>query len=57
MQWLEDLASDLRYAARAFRRNPGFAADRHLLPRARNRREYSDFQYHHQLSVQPAFLP
>jgi len=25
MQWLEDLASDLRYAARAFRRNPGFA--------------------------------
>src|SRR5580700_1227080 len=25
MQWLEDLASDPRYAARAFRRNPGFA--------------------------------
>jgi predicted permease len=25
MQWLEDLVSDLRYAARAFRRNPGFA--------------------------------
>src|SRR5438034_11368438 len=25
MQWLEDLCSDLRYAARAFRRNPGFA--------------------------------
>jgi putative ABC transport system permease protein len=25
MQWFEDLASDLRYAARAFRRNPGFA--------------------------------
>ena len=25
MQWLEDLASDLRYAARAFRRNPNFA--------------------------------
>ena len=25
MQWLEDLFSDLRYAARAFRRNPGFA--------------------------------
>jgi predicted permease len=25
MQWLEDLASDLRYAGRAFRRNPGFA--------------------------------
>jgi putative ABC transport system permease protein len=25
VQWLEDLASDLRYAARAFRRNPGFA--------------------------------
>jgi predicted permease len=25
MQWLEDLGSDLRYAARAFRRNPGFA--------------------------------
>jgi predicted permease len=25
MQWLEDLAADLRYAARAFRRNPGFA--------------------------------
>jgi predicted permease len=24
--WLEDLFSDLRYAARAFRRNPGFAA-------------------------------
>jgi predicted permease len=24
--WLEDLAADLRYAARAFRRNPGFAA-------------------------------
>src|SRR5580658_8474138 len=24
-EWLEDLASDLRYAARAFRRNPGFA--------------------------------
>jgi predicted permease len=24
--WLEDLAGDLRYAARAFRRNPGFAA-------------------------------
>jgi hypothetical protein len=23
--WLADLASDLRYAARAFRRNPGFA--------------------------------
>jgi predicted permease len=23
--WLEDLVSDLRYAARAFRRNPGFA--------------------------------
>jgi predicted permease len=23
--WLEDLAADLRYAARAFRRNPGFA--------------------------------
>jgi|SRR5271157_1252293 len=26
MPWLEDLAADLRYAARAFRRNPGFAA-------------------------------
>ncbi|MDQ2840105.1 MAG: ABC transporter permease [Acidobacteriota bacterium] len=26
IQWLEDLFSDLRYAARAFRRNPGFAA-------------------------------
>jgi predicted permease len=25
LQWLEDLASDLRYAARAFRRNPVFA--------------------------------
>ena len=25
MRWLEELASDLRYAARAFRRNPGFA--------------------------------
>ena len=25
MNWLADLASDLRYAARAFRRNPGFA--------------------------------
>ena len=25
MQWLEDLAADLRYAGRAFRRNPGFA--------------------------------
>src|SRR6266566_1828949 len=25
MQWLEDLVSDLRYATRAFRRNPGFA--------------------------------
>src|SRR5580693_3791097 len=25
MQWLEDLASDLRHAVRAFRRNPGFA--------------------------------
>ncbi len=25
IQWLEDLFSDLRYAARAFRRNPGFA--------------------------------
>src|ERR1700691_161561 len=25
LQWVEDLASDLRYAARAFRRNPGFA--------------------------------
>lgn len=25
MQWLEDLFSDLRYAARAFLRNPGFA--------------------------------
>ncbi len=25
MQWLEDLFSDLVYAARAFRRNPGFA--------------------------------
>ena len=25
MRWFEDLASDLRYAARAFRRNPGFA--------------------------------
>jgi putative ABC transport system permease protein len=25
MRWLEDLASDLRYAARAFRRNPNFA--------------------------------
>ena len=24
-RWLEDLAADLRYAARAFRRNPGFA--------------------------------
>ena len=26
IQWLEDLFSDLRYASRAFRRNPGFAA-------------------------------
>jgi putative ABC transport system permease protein len=26
LQWLEDLVSDLRYAARAFRRNPIFAA-------------------------------
>jgi predicted permease len=26
IRWLEDLLSDLRYAARAFRRNPGFAA-------------------------------
>jgi predicted permease len=26
VQWLEDLAADLRYAARAFRRSPGFAA-------------------------------
>ena len=26
IQWLEDLFFDLRYAARAFRRNPGFAA-------------------------------
>jgi predicted permease len=26
IRWLEDLFSDLRYAARAFRRNPGFAA-------------------------------
>ncbi len=25
LRWLEDLLSDLRYAARAFRRNPGFA--------------------------------
>jgi predicted permease len=25
MRWFEDLASDLRYAARAFRRNPAFA--------------------------------
>ena len=25
-RWLEDLAADLRYAARAFRRNPAFAA-------------------------------
>jgi predicted permease len=25
IRWLEDLASDLRYAARAFRRNPAFA--------------------------------
>src|SRR5271154_3507113 len=25
MRWLEDLASDQRYAARVFRRNPGFA--------------------------------
>ncbi len=25
VRWLEDLFSDLRYAARAFRRNPGFA--------------------------------
>lgn len=25
MRWLADLGSDLRYAARAFRRNPGFA--------------------------------
>src|SRR5260370_35597932 len=25
MRWLEALVSDLRYAARAFRRNPGFA--------------------------------
>ncbi len=25
IRWLEDLFSDLRYAARAFRRNPGFA--------------------------------
>ena len=25
-RWLEDLASDLRYAARGFRRNPAFAA-------------------------------
>ena len=25
-RWLEDLASDLRYAARSFRRNPAFAA-------------------------------
>ncbi len=25
LSWLEDLFSDLRYAARAFRRNPGFA--------------------------------
>ena len=26
IQWLEDLFSDFRYASRAFRRNPGFAA-------------------------------
>src|SRR5690242_12979700 len=26
IRWLEDLASDLRYALRALRRNPGFAA-------------------------------
>ncbi len=26
LQWIEDLFSDLGYAARAFRRNPGFAA-------------------------------
>src|SRR4029077_2657181 len=25
LRWLEDLTSDLRYAARALRRNPGFA--------------------------------
>src|SRR5215813_2637625 len=25
LRWLEDLSSDLRYAARALRRNPGFA--------------------------------
>ena len=57
MQWLEDLASDLRYAARAFRRNPGFAADRHFLPGAGNRREHHHLQYHDQLSLQPTLLP
>ncbi len=57
MQWLEDLASDLRYAARAFRRNPNFAATAICCLALGIGAEYSDFQYHHQLSVQPAFLP